>query len=567
MRKVSVLLCAFLLVFSLAATVFAASAPSMSSTVTVASNGSCQVSMGLTLRLEEPVDSLTFPLPESAANIRVNGDRAVTYKEKNAVLVDLTYVLDGLVGDVTLNIQYELFGLVHETDIGTMELQLPLLSGFEYPVSNLQFTVTLPGEIKELPAFSSGYHQASIEEFLSCSINGNTLSGNALKAMKDHETLVMTLPVDETMFPRVVAEKESTLSAQIGMAVCAVLALLYWLMTLRFYPKAQRCSEPPVGINAGQVGCIIGNGGIDLTMTVFSWAQSGYLIIQPDRKGRVLLHKRMEMGNERSEYEQQAFDRLFGSRQMIDATGSRYGALAGALAGRRAGVNELFHRFSGNPLLLRLLCAGLGGFGGSGIGSVLGSGTSTQTFLTVFLGILGGVCGWFMAVWTDGGIYRRKDKPFIGWTLAVFWLILAAVAGQFLLGLVMVAELMFFGMLYGRSGLRTALGKQTAGQLLGLRRYLQGKELEQLDLACDNDPEYFFRMFPYATAMGVGHAFAKAVCDEKMERCPYLAYTPRNSMDSLGWYDLMVRLVDTMDARKRNRLTEGIVRFVRKLSR
>lgn len=567
MRRVFVLLCAVLLVVSLATTVFATSAPSMSSTVTVSSNGSCQVSMGLTLRLEAPVETLLFPLPASAANIRVNGDRAITYKEENAVMVDLQYVLEDLVGDVTLNIQYELFGLVHETDIGTMELQLPLLSGFEYPVSNLQFSVNLPGEINSLPAFSSGYHQATIEEFLSYNIKGNTLAGNALKTMKDHETLVMTLPVDDTMFPRVVAEKASTLSAQIGMAVCAVLALLYWLMTLRFYPKAQRCSEPPVGINAGQMGCIIGNGGIDLTMTVFSWAQAGYLIIQPDRKGRVLLHKRMEMGNERSEYERQAFDRLFGSRQMIDATGSRYAALAGALAGRRAGVNELFHRFSGKPLFFRLLCVGIGGFGGSGIGFVMGSGASSQTFLTVFLGILGAVSGWFMAVWTDGGIYRRKGKTVFGWVLAVFWLTLAAIAGQLPLGLVMVAELMLFGMLYGRSGLRTTLGKQTAGQLLGLRRYLQGKELEQLDLACDNDPEYFFRMFPYAVAMGVGHAFAKAVCDERLERCPYIAYAPRNSMDSLEWYDLMVRIVDTMDARKRNRFVDGIVQFIRKISR
>ena len=81
------------------------------------------------------------------------------------------------------------------------------------------------------------------------------------------------------------------------------------------------------------------------------------------------------------------------------------------------------------------------------------------------------------------------------------------------------------------------------------------------------DPEYFFRMFPYAVAMGVGHAFAKAVCDERLERCPYIAYAPRNSMDSLEWYDLMVRIVDTMDARKRSRFVDGIVQFIRKISR
>ena len=53
MRKFFLFFCAVILICSLAATVFAASAPSMSSTATMASDGSCQVSIGLTLRLDD----------------------------------------------------------------------------------------------------------------------------------------------------------------------------------------------------------------------------------------------------------------------------------------------------------------------------------------------------------------------------------------------------------------------------------------------------------------------------------------------------------------------------------
>ena len=42
--------------------------------------------------------------------------------------------------------------------------------------------------------------------------------------------------------------------------------------------------------------------GADLTMMVFSWAQLGYLVIHLDDNGRVMLHKRMDMGNERSSF-------------------------------------------------------------------------------------------------------------------------------------------------------------------------------------------------------------------------------------------------------------------------
>ena len=567
MRKFIVFLLTFLLIFSLATTVFAASAPSLSSTTTMASDGSCQVSLGLTLRLDSTDTKLSLPLPQNADKITVNGDEAITYKENGLRYVDLQYTIANMVGDVTLNIRYELYGLVNENKLGILELQLPLLSGFEYEISNLQFSVTLPGVIESQPAFTSGYHQAGIEEFLSYSINGDTLHGNSLKAIKDHETLVMTLPVSEEMFPRVVAEAQSTLTAHIGMAACAGLALLFWLLFLRFFPKVQRCSEPPVGISAGQVGCIVGNGGMDLTMTVFSWAQSGYVLIHPSKKGRVMLHKRMEMGNERCEQERYAFERLFGSRYTIDATGPRYAALASALSGRRADVDELFHKFSGNPLFLRLLCMGIGIFGGSGIGAVLGNGSASYRFLTVSLGILGGLTGWTIPTWTDGGIFRRKSKAATGGVLALGWLVLAFSGGCGLLGFVMVAELLIFGILYGCSGLRTAPGKQTAAQLLGLRRYLKGKELEQLDHACDNDPDYFFRMFPYAVALGVGPAFAKAVCYEELERCPYMVYEPTEKMDSLSWYRLMARTVDSMDTRKRARLIDGFLSSFRGIHR
>lgn len=566
MRRIVVLFAAVLLVFALATTVYAVRIPAMNTTANISSDGSCQVSLSLQLRLEQPGAEVVFPLPAGAESIRVNGERASTYKDKDAVMVDLSGVLSGLTGDVTLNIQYQLYTLVSETEIGTLELALPLLSGFEYAIDSLQFSVSLPGEIAALPAFSSGYHQAAIEQHLTYTVNGNTIGGSSIKAMKDHETLVMTLPVTEKMFPRVVVEGQSTLTSQLGMAICAGAAILFWLLFLRAYPKATRCSEPPVGFSAGQVGCIVGNGGIDLTMTVFTWAQLGYVLIQP-KKEKVLLHKRMEMGNERSEYEQRAFHKLFGSRMMVDATGSRYANLAANLSGKRSGLGELFHRYAGNPLVLRLLCMGIGGFGGSGIGSVIGHGSSMQGFFTVMFGILGGISGWLILGWTDGSLFRRKSKLLLGWGLGLGWLLIAALSGCFVLGLMMVAMLLSFGLLYGWSGRRTELGRRTAAQLLGLRRYLKGKDMVQLEHACHNDPDYFFRLAPYAMALGVGKSFAKAVCRERLERCPYLTSGMDGHMDALQWYHVLARTADTMDARKKNRYLEKITKFFGKFTR
>ena len=567
MRKAWVLICCFLLIFSLAGTVHAATSASMNATANVAADGKSQVNLALTLHADGGTDKLYFPLPAGATGIRVNGSRVSAAKDGDVLRINLSRYVKGIAGDVSVNIQYDLHGLVTETEIGTLQLQLPLLSGFEYPISSLQFSVSLPGTVNTLPAFSSGYHQAAIEQHLTYQVEGTTISGNSLKELKDHETLVMTLPVDETLFNRVVVQTESALIARIGMLVCALVGLLYWLLALRFIPRRQRCTEPPEGFTAGHLGCIMGSGGIDLTMMVFTWAQLGYILIQPDRRGKVLLHKRMDMGNERSDLEQRAFRNLFGAKQMVDATGSRYASLAASLASKRGGVQELYHKRSGNPMVFRVLLCGVGLFGGAGIGAVLGSGAALQWFLIFALGALGAVCSYQIPCWTDSGLFRSKKAMLWGVGLSLAWVVLALTAGCGDLGITMALILLIGGVLYGWSGLRTELGKYTAGHFLGLRRYLKGKDKALLKRACEGNPDYFFRMAPYAVALGVGKAFAQAVGREKLERCPYLTSGMDGHMNAAGWNEKLTETAAIMDARMENRHMEKLVKIIRSITR
>ena len=565
MRKIGAILFVIFLLVSLTVTASAATGASVNATANVSADGKSQVNLALTLHMDGSTDKLYFPLPAGASGVRVNGSRVSASKEGDVLKINLSRFVKGITGDVSVNIQYDLHGLVTETEIGTLQLQLPLLSGFEYPVSSLQFSVSLPGAVNTLPAFSSGYHQTAIEQHLTYQVNGTTISGNSLKELKDHETLMMTLPVDETLFNRVVVQTESALVARIGMLVCALAGLAYWLLALRFVPRRQRCTEPPEGFTAGHLGCIMGSGGLDLTMMVFTWAQLGYILIQPDRRGKVLLHKRMDMGNERSDTEMRTFRNLFGSRQMIDATGSRYAALAASLISRSGGVQELFRKRSGNPKVFRVLLCGVGLFGGSGIGAVLGSGAALQWFLIVVLGAFGAFSGYIIPTWTDSGIFRNKKTVFGGVILCLLWVILGLAAGCADLGITMGLILLIGGVLYGWSGLRTELGKYTAGQFLGLRRYLKGKDKTLFKRACEGNPDYFFRMVPYAMALGVGKAFAQAVGREKLERCPYLTSGMDGHMNAAGWNEKLTQTAAVMDARTENRHMEKLLRIVRSI--
>ena len=360
MRRVYMVILAIALLFGLTVSVSGATGASKVGVyATVAADGSCQVTTTATLHLEQGISQMYFPVPGNASDITLNGSRVWATASDGVRRVNLSDIVENMVGDFTVTMNYTIRNVVEQTEQETLQLNLPLLSGFAYPVKEMEFSVTLPGIVGAVPAFSSGYHQVDIEKDLRYEVNGAIISGSFLQELKDHETLHMTLAVTDDMFPQAAVEIRNTDFANVGMAVFAGLALLYWLLFLRCLPPRRRyCPEPPEGYTAGEVGCALTLQGVDLTMMVFSWAQLGYVLIQIDRHGRVLLHKRMDMGNERGETEQRYFRKLFGKRQVVETSGYHYAQLYRIAGKKPSGMQELMRRGSGNPKIFRALASG-----------------------------------------------------------------------------------------------------------------------------------------------------------------------------------------------------------------
>ena len=342
-----------LMVFFLAVPASAGNVSSgISSLTTVTTDGNCVVSMTVTLRLDTPVEGLTFPLPLGAQNIKRDGSLVRSRETANAILVELSS-LNGFVGEVTLNFTYEIKDVValevleegaKKDQEPRLLLTLPLLSGFNYPIENMKFSVMLPGEVTGKPIFSSIYHQDSIESDLECVVTNNQITGT-ISNLKDNETLAMRLPVPVEMFTGVSTYQRVGNPEIRYMLIAGGIALLYWLNFLRCLPLIRtRRTTPPEGMTAGEVGTRLNLAGADLTMMVLSWAQLGYILIHLDDNGRVMLHKRMDMGNERSNYEVKIFKSLFGSRRVIDGTGYQYARLCRKVAASVPGKKSLCKR-------------------------------------------------------------------------------------------------------------------------------------------------------------------------------------------------------------------------------
>ena len=74
---------------------------------------------------------------------------------------------------------------------------------------------------------------------------------------------------------------------------------------------------------------------------------------------------------------------------------------------------------------------------------------------------------------------------------------------------------------------------------------------DELDRIQENDPDFFFRMLPYAIAMGVDTRFAKLFGDQRIPQCSFFVTKDNRSRTAAEWALLLRKTADRMDARQR----------------
>ena len=559
-RFLLILLCCMMLTTA----VFCADqASAIQSAATVDADGGCQVTMIATIHLDFGDPNLTFPLPRDAKNVRVNNSWASSSRTDTALEVDVSRFTGSSAGDFTLSFTYALSGVVKtEGEIGQV-LTLPLLCGFEYPVEKLEFSVTLPGAFDTNPTFSSGYYQESIESVISYTKNPtqNTISGVVNQRMQDHETLTMRLLVPAELFNQAVTSVFKIGPYWIFAGILAALALLYWLLTLRAMPMQRiRCSAPPEGVSAGEMGSRLVHSGMDLTLTVLTWAQLGYLVLTVDDNGRVFLHKRMEMGNERSTFENHLFRNLFRKQAVVDGTGYHYARLCRKAASEVPNARGDYMASSGNPALLRLLCAAVGVVASAAMGGAMTDSFVARIFLVLIFGGLGLAASLAIQAGCKCFHLRNKMPLYIGLGCIALWVLVSILSGQWAIMLLGVLVQILGGLANAYGGRRSELGKQTASEILGFRHYLKTVTREELQRILKYNPDYYYEMAPYALAFGVDEAFAKRFERIHQPNCNYLFTRMENPRTAADWYLLLRSTVDALNARQKRLRFEKLIR-------
>lgn len=551
-RFLAVLLCVFLLITP----VYAANAVSSAgSAASVNANGTCQITLTATIRLDSPVSELVFPLGTDVSGVSLNG-RSVSVKKVNGVsCVNLNY-LKNQTGSFPLTIHYTVNNVVtteeaqEEGQTPKQTVTIPLLYGFSYPVESMSFSVSMPGEFETEPVFLSGYHEQDIERSIEYSVSANLISGRITGALKDSETLFLTLTAPEGMFPLSQSTGSTLAFDAWGMGICMALGCLYWLMTMSHWPNFPIYrSTPPEGVSAGVVGSYLVRSPADLTMMVVHWAQLGYLIIHLDDNGRVILHKKMDMGNERSSFERRVFKNLFSKKQMLDATGYRYARLYESTARSSRRYAAGYRKDSGNPMLLRIPATAAAVFAGVALGDCVTGSAAWRIIWMMVFGILTGLASWQI----QQGMfclhrYDRNDLISGGiWALALAGASIV-IPNALVYGLTGLGWSVLAGLMAALGGRRSENGARTYADLSGLRRYMCKVTKAELTRILRSNPNYYYELAPFAIAMGVDRKFAKQFGSLRIPACGWLVAGMNSPRTPSEWYPLLREAVQRMNA-------------------
>ena len=511
MRKLLLLLA---LVVALALPARAADVTGLRAEYTAAADGAVQGVLSFTCEFTEPAQSLTFDLGDDAREISVYQQQAQI--EGGRVTLSSE---SGFTGTVTFRVNFRLADAVTRGE-DAQTLTLPLVpAGFGLPVSYTEFSLTLPQEYRQEPVFLLGGTQTDQVVY---TLDDTQIAGKTSAAVAAGQGLQLQLALNAGYFS---APETGGLAAFGGWSLvalaCLLAALAYWY--LKFYrgsrlPRVLPRVLPPDGMAAVDLPCLLCGAPGQTAALLAEWASLGYVQLQLRRDGRVQIRALMSMGAERRGFERSFFARLFRQTDTV-LTGTDAWRAASAAAARRAQlhwVRKVFDPRSGAPAVLQALCALAGLFFGLSAAAPHG-----LVWLLLAVPLVPVACVLVQlgmaALLRRGG--WRKLLP--GCAAAVVLVVAAVLGGGLPLILALLVQILC-GLAIAWGGRRTAFGAELLDQLLGFRRGLVNLPAKQLRQRLQEDGQYFYRLLPYAWALGCGAAFAARFGKQRLEPCDWL---------------------------------------------
>ena len=547
MRRMLLALLTVLLLALLSVTAFAegTAVSSMSTDCTVERDGACTLTMRFTIEFAPGTESFTIPISSNAKDVFCSVPSSLRGGDGCRLLI----LTGPLSGRMEITVSYRLAETV--TDDGASQVfsvQL-LYPAWTCPISNYEVTIRLPGVFESLPAFYSGYHGDLIDNYMDISIAQGEIHAvlNPKQTLQDHEAMTMELQLPKGFFDlRFLAGKTIQVDRLLFLALL-LMAAAFWGVFIRnmpIFPKRQ--AMPPEGGNAGEIPFVLTGRAPDLALMVVQWASLGYLTLTKTHRGSICLTRQMDMDTERKRFECEIFYTLFSRGDQCSARSAEYlkARLLADEKTRKFWQNRVFDPKAGSALIFRLLALGAGLVLCLACFDAWVASKSWRWLAIIPLSLLGtAACH---AIQELGGFLLRRHS--------LRTLCLAILSGIFLLlvgkngGMTPFMLLNFLaqlavGLLLRCGGRRTKAGAAQAAELLGYRRWLLSAPTELLQVNLETDPQFFYRILPFADALGVGRAVAGTLADTRLETCDWLIWAGKPARTAPAFFARYERLM------------------------
>ena len=549
-RLYSILICIVCL-FALCTTALAAdgSITAMKTDCLIDGAGGCQVTQSVTINIDGIENELRFPLGQGAKHASIAG-----YKSKKVTEDGYTVLVlesdAGFTGSRTFTLNYTLEDLVSEQD-DVQTLTLPLLCPkWPYAIESYDFTVTMPAEFTDSPDFSSGYYGDVIEEYMTVSTVDTVIGGSVMEPLKDRESLQMTLSLPKGYFSGSYVSWSANWFESILVALFAVLAIVYYLRTLysgRMRPGTR--ATPPEATLPCDMPYLLACKKPSFNMLICHWASLGYLTISVSKRGNVQLRRRVIMGSERRAIEVRLFQALFGDDDVCDGASLRYKktAVKAMDAIPRFWHRRLYDRRSGNVLVMQALACLAAAIAFLLSMSLLLPAMPARWLLLLLCVPAGAALGRLMQM--AASTYYLGDHLMLamGILSGLLMLIVSRLGGGTLTVLLAIALNAFTGIATRHGGKRTDSGNKLVEQAIGFRRYLRRAGEKRLIATQKRDGQFFYKLLPYAEAVGMGAAFAKKFGDTMLDGCDWYETAEPLPRTAEGFYSHLKQTLSLLD--------------------
>ncbi len=505
--------------------------------------GDTRITQNIKMNIAGVLEEITFAFPGTAKNREVTNFRSHAFSENGLRYLTIRNKA-GFSGEQSFSLSYTLKDTVSAGE-ESQKLVLPLLEAQKYPVGVVALAVNLPKTFASMPGFSSGYYGQLIEDYMTINTTATAVTATVNDILQDSDSLTMTLTVEEGYFSGRFSSGGGGFLRVAALVLVGLAVILWWIGIkspgLHIHPRPL----PPDGVNPGDLPFLLSGGKADFNLLVSHWATLGYLSFYVNKSGHVILRRRMSMGNERRSFERKLFDMLFGDADLCDGASVRYHKV-----GRKAQetiprywTKRLYDKTSGSPLLVRFLSHLACGFA-----TMAAMDAVAPARLHGFFVLLGLIAGYALSTLLHGtfGAFYLSDwkKMTIGICSGLLLLILGGLgdAAVIMAPTTIVSAFLAWRTVHG--GRFSPYGRQVLGQTMGFRRYLLQADVHHLLQMLHRDPQYFYKMLPYAQAMGQGRRFVAAFQDVTMEPCQWFESVRSVPTNALSFYD---RYLDALD--------------------